>query len=237
MLLFALFSFASQREIRVLVFTKTAGFEHGSISTGVAVLLQMGKENGFRVDTTKNAAYFVEDSLKHYDVVVFLNSTGDVLNEQQQAHFEHFIQAGGGFVGIHAAADTEFHWPWYGQLVGAYFDDHPRVQKATINIIDTNHVATSHLPSRWERRDEWYNYKSISSKIEVLATLDEETYEGGTNGAYHPIIWCQEYDGGRSFYSGLGHTNESFQNLDFQKLLLKGILWAAGENISYLSGK
>ncbi len=217
-------------EKRVLVFSKTEGYRHASIEEGKKTLQQLGAENGFRVDTTENSEYFIEDSLKHYSAIVFLNTTQDVLDHRQQADFERYIQAGGGFVGIHAAADTEYKWPWYGKLVGAYFKSHPKVQEAVININDASHPCTSHLPPQWKVTDEWYNYKNINPSLTVLASLDESSYEGGENGESHPLIWHHEFDGGRAFYTGRGHTDESFQEPEFQKQLLEGINYAIGQN-------
>lgn len=225
---------------RILVFSKTSGFYHQSIPSGIAAIQKLGKENNFQVDTTKNAAYFVEDSLKKYSAVVFLSTTQNVLNADQQVAFERYIQAGGGFMGIHAAADTEYNWPWYNKLVGAYFLSHPNnpnVRKATISIIDSTHQAMKGLPARWERNDEWYNYKSINPDLNVLAKLDEETYEGGENGDNHPIAWYHEFDGGRAFYTGSGHTNESFSEPLFMNHVLGGIRYAIGQNKALEYGK
>jgi cytochrome c len=207
---------------RVLVFTKTAGYYHESIPDGVAAIMKLGRENNFLADSTRDANYFVEDSLKNYSLVIFLSTTLNVLNPDQQVAFQRYIQAGGGYVGIHAAADTEYDWPWYNQLVGAYFASHPKQQNATIDVRDKTHISTSFLPDRWERFDEWYSYKSIMPGIKVLGTLDETTYEGGTNGDNHPIMWYHEFDGGRAFYTGLGHTKESYVEPLFLRHLLGG---------------
>ncbi|WP_428657323.1 ThuA domain-containing protein [Runella sp.] len=218
---------------RVLVFSKTKGWKHSSIPFGIAAIQKLGKENGFLVDTTKNAAYFTDDSLKKYSTVIFNNTTGNVLNGEQQAAFERYIQAGGGYVGIHSAADTEYDWPWYGKLMGAHFASHPHnsnIRKAMVDVTDKTHGATSMLPDRWERTDEWYNYRSFFTGIRVLANLDENTYEGGTNGANHPISWYHEYDGGRAFYTGSGHTDESYSEPLYLQHLLGGIKYAIGEN-------
>ena len=223
-------STGSTKTPRVLVFTKTAGFYHQSIPVGRAAIYKLGQENNFRVDTTSNAAYFMEDSLKNYSAVVFLSTTENVLNSEQQVAFERYIQAGGGFVGIHAAADTEYDWPWFNKLVGAYFLSHPKQQKAVVQVTDRTHPSTSFLPQRWERFDEWYNYKSIQPGIKVLATLDETTYEGGANGSNHPIAWYQTFDGGRAFYTGGGHTDESYSEPLFMKHVLEGIKYAIGNN-------
>ncbi|MFN8336196.1 MAG: ThuA domain-containing protein [Cyclobacteriaceae bacterium] len=222
---------------RILVFTKTAGFYHESIPTGIEALQKLGAENGFKVDTTKDASFFTESKLKKYKAVVFLSTTKNVLNADQQVAFERYIQAGGGFVGIHAAADTEYEWPWYNRLVGAYFLSHPAILPAVVTVKDSTHISTKGLPVRWERTDEWYNYRNIYTGIHVLAELDEKTYEGGENGANHPIAWYHEFDGGRSFYTGGGHTKEAYSEPLFLKHVLGGIRYAMGENTSLDYGK
>src|SRR5438874_3519396 len=138
----------------VLVFIKTAGYYHTCIPDGVAAIQKLGHENNFDVDSTRDATYFNDDSLKKYSAVVFLSTTLNVLNADQQVAFERYIQAGGGFMGIHAAADCEYDWPWYNKLVGAQFASHPKQQKAVIQIVDTTNPATAFLPRRWERFDE-----------------------------------------------------------------------------------
>ncbi|MEL6926223.1 MAG: ThuA domain-containing protein, partial [Bacteroidota bacterium] len=225
------FFFAEKREINVLVFSKTESFRHQSIGIGKKAIIELGQQKGFSVDTTEDSNIFKEKNLQNYNVVIFLHTTGNILNDAQQLEFNRFIQAGGGFVGIHAAADTEYEWPWYGQLVGAYFNGHPNepnVREAEIAVLNKEHPATAHLPDRWKRSDEWYNYKSINPAIQVLMNLDESTYEGGTNGEKHPIAWHHEFDGGRSFYTGLGHTDESFEDPLFIEHLWGGIDYAAG---------
>ncbi|WP_460944818.1 ThuA domain-containing protein [Spirosoma daeguense] len=217
---------------RILVFSKTKGWKHTSIPAGIAALQKIGQENSIRVDTSKNADYFNDDSLKHYQAVVFLSTTGNVLNQTQQAAFERYIQAGGGYMGIHAAADTEYDWPWYNKLVGGYFSSHPsqpNVRKAMVDVTNKKHISTEHLPDHWERTDEWYNYRSLYSGLTVLANLDENTYDGGTNGSNHPIAWYHEFDGGRSFYTGGGHTDESFTEPLFVKHMLGGLKWVMGD--------
>jgi uncharacterized protein len=214
---------------KILVFSKTAGFRHKSIPAGKAALLQLGKAHSVAVDTTENAAYFTADSLQQYAAVVFLNTTGDVLNAAQQAAFEKYIQSGGGFAGVHAATDTEFDWPWYNKLAGAYFASHPEIQEAAIDVLDKVHPSTTHLPDRWEREDEWYNFKSMNPDVRVLANLDESTYKGGENGARHPIAWYHAYDGGRAFYTAMGHTEASYSDELFLEHVWGGITYAMGE--------
>lgn len=216
----------------VLIFSKTAGFRHQSIEDGIKMIKELGAENGFAVTSTEDADIFEQKNLKNIKVVIFNNTTMDVLDDSQQIEFKRFIQAGGGFVGIHAAADTEYDWPWYGGLVGAYFNGHPNnpnVRDAEVERVDSTHICTSHLPNRWARTDEWYNYKDINPNINILLNLDESTYEGGTNGESHPIAWYHEYDGGRAFYTGGGHTSESYSDPLFKEHLLGGIKWATGD--------
>jgi type 1 glutamine amidotransferase len=211
---------------RILIFFKTAGYHHASIKKGADVLIKACLEKGIPVDTSADATLITPENLKKYKVVVFLNTSGDILNEEQQKAFENYISDGGGFVGIHAATDTEDKWPWYNQLVGAYFLSHPQQQKAVIQVTDKNNPATSFLPDKWERFDEWYNFKSISSDIHVLANLDETSYTGGANGLQHPFIWCHEVGKGRAFYTGVGHRDENYDEPLVVKHLVEAIKWA-----------
>ncbi|GAA3357615.1 hypothetical protein GCM10017744_028910 [Streptomyces antimycoticus] len=214
---------------RVLVFSKTAGFRHDSIPDGIAAIQDLGAQGGFAVDATEDPAAFSPDNLARYDAVVFLSTTGDVLDATQQSAFEGYIQAGGGYVGVHAAADTEYDWAFYGGLAGAYFQSHPAIQPATVDVEDRAHPATAHLGATWDRTDEWYNYRTNPrERAHVLATLDESSYQGGSMGEDHPIAWCQEYQGGRAFYTGFGHTKESYADPAFRRHLLGGIRYATG---------
>jgi PKD repeat protein len=234
-------------EFRVLVFSKTTGFRHTSIDEGIAAIQALGAANDFQVDATEDGSVFRADVLAHYDTVVFLSTTGDPLNDTQQAAFEDYIQSGGGYTGIHAAADTEYGWAWYGQLVGAYFRNHPAgTPTATVHIEDTDHPSTVGIPPTWERVDEWYNYQSPvnpspggggtdyspRANVHVLATVDESTYaeDDGSDGVNddHPISWCHRYDGGRSWYTGMGHTEASFAEANYLKHILGGLRVTAG---------
>jgi cytochrome c len=222
------------RDIKVLVFSKTASFRHESIPAGIEAIRTLGKTHGFTVDTTENSDVFGEKTLKKYNVIVFLNTTGEVLNDAQQLEMNRWIQAGGGFVGIHAAADTEYEWQWYGELVGAYFNGHPNdpnVRDAVVKVIDKTHLSTQHLPESWGRTDEWYNYKDIKPEINILLNLDETSYQGGTNGESHPIAWYRDFDGGRTWYTGLGHTDECYKDEAFLNMLWGGIQYAAGPGV------
>ena len=224
---------------RVLVFSKTMGFEHASIPTGIAAIQKLGTENGFGVDTTKNAEAFTDETLKQYSAIIFLSTTGNVLDHRQEAAFERYIQAGGGFVGIHAATDTEYDWGWYTKLVGGQFLSHPNgTPEADFIIKDKNFPATEFFTDTvWHRTDELYNFKKLNPDVNVLITVDESTYEGGENGDFHPMSWYHEFDGGRSFYTAAGHTDESFSEELFLKHVLGGIQYAIGKNLELDYGK
>ncbi|RAK35562.1 type 1 glutamine amidotransferase [Actinoplanes lutulentus] len=212
----------------VLVFSRTAGFRHDSIAAGTQTIRELGAANGFSVTATEDPAVFT--ALSSFEAVVFLNTTGDVLNAAQQTAFETWIKSGRGYVGVHAAADTEYDWPFYGELVGAWFASHPAIQSANVKVEDRAHAATAHLPQVWNRTDEWYDYRTNArSTAHVLATLDESSYSGGTMGADHPHSWCKPYQGGRSFYTGGGHTVASYTDGAFRAHLLGGIRYAAGQ--------
>jgi len=214
---------------KVLVFSKTSGFRHDSIPAGIAAIRGLGRTNGFSVTTTENAKAFTPKHLRGFAAVIFLSTTGDVLAPRQQRSFRSYIRHGGGWAGIHSAADTEYEWPFYGRLLGAYFLSHPAIQPAVVGVTDGSHPSTRHLPARWPRTDEWYDFRSNPrGAVHVLATLDESTYSGGTMGPDHPIAWCHRFKGGRAWYTAGGHTSESYSEPDFRRHLLGGILWAAG---------
>jgi cytochrome c len=220
---------STQPRFAVLVFSKTTGFRHDSIPHGIAAIKTLGADHGFSVDSTEDAARFTDVELARFKVVIFLSTTGDILDDGQKAAFERYIRSGGGFAGIHSASDTEYQWAWYGRLVGAYFASHPEIQHATVRIEDLGHASTEGLPQIWDRTDEWYNFRNNPrGTVHVLATLDEATYSGGKMGADHPIAWCQVIDGGRSWYTAMGHTTESYAEPLYRLHLLGGIESAAG---------
>lgn len=215
---------------RVLVFSKTADFHHDSIEKGKEAILKLGQENNFDVDTTSNADWFNEDSLQNYSAVIFLNTTGDLLNNYQEADFERYIQAGGGFVGVHGAADAEFDWGWYGRLVGGYFVTHPEVKEGALTVVNKNHPSTDFLPNPWLHTDEWYAFKKLNKDVNVLLTIDKNVYDNPKEITETPMAWYHDYDGGRAFYTGLGHRDEDYEDPLFLKHLLGGIQYAIGEN-------
>lgn len=213
----------------VLVFTKTAGFRHNSIDHGISLFEYFSDSEGFSMTQTEDAGSFTDHGLSGFDVVVFLNTTGDVLDDAQQVAFEAWFQAGGAYVGVHAAADTEYEWPFYAAMVGAQFKAHPHVQEASILVEDLAHPASSALPSPWVRTDEWYDYlENPRGSVNVLLTLDEQSYSGGTMGTDHPIAWYHEFQGGRAFYTGLGHTLDAYYEVEFQEHVWGGLAWALG---------
>jgi uncharacterized protein len=233
--LVALFSFCispvlAKPKPKVLVFSKTAGYHHQSIANGIVAIQKLGAENNFEVDTTIDAEKFTYENLKQYKAVIFLSTTGDVLNDEQEKAFKKYIESGGGFMGIHAATDCEYNWPWYGNLVGAYFGGHPAQQVAKLNIVDQKNISTKHLPNPWIRKDEWYSFKWMAKGLHVLITIDEKSYDLGTHPpmGYHPMAWYHEYDGGRAFYTELGHVEESFSDPLYLRHILGGIEYAMG---------
>ncbi|MFM7020980.1 MAG: ThuA domain-containing protein, partial [Aquirufa sp.] len=215
---------------KVLVFSLTKGFRHSSIKPGQIALFKMAKEKGFSVDTTENPAAFTEKNLKNYRVVVFMSTTGNVLNDQQQNAFERYIQAGGAYFGVHAATDTEYDWPWYNKLAGGQFASHPgrpNVQKGTFTAVDKSHISTAHMPTTFDRTDEFYDFKNFNKDVKVLITLDEKSYKDGKMGDYHPMAWYHEFDGGRAFYTNWGHTHETFDEPLVLQHIWGGLQWAA----------
>jgi type 1 glutamine amidotransferase len=224
---------SSEREAakpRILVFTKTTAFRHDSIPAALQAVRSLGVANGLAVDATEDSTAFSNVNLARYDAVVFLLTTGDVLDESQQRAFERYIRRGGGFAGVHSATDTEYGWTWYGGLVGAYFKNHPHVQRATVHVVDRRHPSTAGLPRSWTRTDEWYNFaRNPRPSVHVLATLDETSYSPGPGamGADHPIAWWHPYQGGRAWYTARGHTAEAYSDPLFRRHLLGGIRYAA----------
>jgi type 1 glutamine amidotransferase len=208
---------------RLLVYTRTTGYRHDSIPAGIAALRGM---DGYTVDATEDPAAFRQEELSACAAVVFLSTSGDVLDEAGKEAMKSYVAAGGPWLGIHGASTTEYGWPWFGDLVGARFDQHPPVQSGLITVADKDHPATEQLGATWTRTDEWYAFTgNPRPRVRVLLTVDETSYEGGTMGADHPIAWCHERLGGRSFYTALGHTDESFAEPAFLAHLRGALAW------------
>lgn len=214
--------------LSLLIYSRTTGYRHKSIEDGVKMINGLGALHGFQVKHTEDPTEFTDENLSQFDVVIFLSTSGDVLDETQQQAFERYIQAGGAFVGIHGASATEYDWVWYGKLVGAFFTKHPAIQNADMHITAPDHECMHGVPNPWTRTDEWYNFRDVQPDLTVLAKVDESTYEGGEMGEDHPIIWCHEFDGGRSFYTAIGHAPEAYTDPIFIEHVRRGILWAAG---------
>jgi type 1 glutamine amidotransferase len=218
---------------RVLVFTKTTGFRHDSIPAGVTTIRRLGRQHRFAVDATEDATRFTRHGLARYDAVIFLSATGQPLDRvSQRRALKRYMRRGGGFLGIHAAADSGYGWRWYGGLVGARFRSHPAgTPSAVVRVEDRATAATRPLPRAWMRADEWYSFRSNPrSRVHVLATVDETTYQPGPTamGGDHPLAWCHRYEGGRSVYTGMGHTAESYAEPLFVRHLLGAVRMAAG---------
>ena len=223
-------SYSQQKEPSLLVFSKTSSFRHPSISSGVNYFSELKKETNWKIDLSEDATDFTLENLTNYNVIVFLNTTGNLFDENQKKAFQKYIENGNGFVGIHAASDTEKEWSWFTNMIGATFKDHPKVQEAKVFFDKSSeHPAINHLKKEEIFKDEWYNFlKPVAKHVSVLATVDESSYEGKRmDTKNHPIIWFHHYNGGRIFYTGLGHTNESYADARFQKMIKGAILWAA----------
>ncbi|WP_077924103.1 ThuA domain-containing protein [Spirosoma sp. 209] len=225
---------------RVLVFSKTKGYRHGSIPAGKRAMVKLGQENGFAVDTTEDASQFTDANLKRYGAVIWLSTTGDVLDDAQQAAFERYIQAGGGYVGIHAATDTEYGWPWYNKLAGGQFASHPgnpNVQEGEAYVVNKDHASMFGFPDRWKVKDEFYDFKNFNTDVNVLVKIDEKTYKDGKMGDNHPMSWYHDYDGGKAFYTNFGHPDETFVNPVYLKHLMGGLKSVMATSLKYSQAK
>jgi len=209
----------------VLVYSRTRGYRHECIEPGIRAMEAFFAPRGFKITATEDSSYFQPGVLAGFDAVMFFQTTGNVLNSQQEKAFEAYIRSGKGFVGVHAASDTEYDWPWYTRLVGAQFDSHPDIQDAVVVRREAAHPSCRHLPDRWKRHDEWYNFRALPTDVDTLLTVDESTYAGGIHGDFHPVAWCHEMDGGRAFYTAMGHTVESYQDTLFLRQILGGLQW------------
>ena len=218
----------SLKKNKVLIFSKTNSYRHESIEIGIAAIKKLGTENNFDVDATEDSLYLTDANFKKYKTVIFLSTTGTVLGKDQELALQNFIHNGGGFVGIHAATDCEYEWAWYVKMIGGSFLSHPQQQEAKLIIVDKTHPSTKHLPATWQRKDEWYNFKNLNPEVTVLIKIDETSYTGGKNGDNHPMAWCHTYEGGKIFYTELGHTNESYSDPLYLQHVLGGIVYSMG---------
>jgi cytochrome c len=222
--------------LRVLVYTRTGGFRHASIADAQEFFRTLPEREGIAATLSEDPATFNDEALAAFDVVAFVNTTGEILDDAQQAALERFVRSGHGWVGVHSAADTEYQWNWYGKLVGAYFVSHPILPvEVEVTTEDAAHASTDHLPAKFLFTDEIYNFdRNPRFDNAILLTIDEAGFiypnipDTPTMGADHPVAWYKEYDGGRSFYTNLGHRPESWSDPRFTEHLLDGIRWAAG---------
>lgn len=238
----------SQAQFEVLLVTKTAGWHHESIVHGVLAMEELAARNNFIMRRHQDGKKMTNKSLENYDVVIFLNTTMDILDDNEQIAFEKFIQSGKGFVGIHAASDTEYDWEWYNKLVGRMFFIHPAQQTAKLSIIDHNFPGLEHFSDTLLFTDEWYEFgEEKVDNLSYLITIDENSYDINQtwkdrdidkNGnpidrvakgmdKFHPISWYHNFDGGRSFYTALGHIPGVFRDQYFLDHVFGGIYWAA----------
>jgi type 1 glutamine amidotransferase len=216
----------------VLAFTRTTGFRHDSIEAGFQALQRLGSGNGFAVDRTESPADFNDDQLALYDVVVWLNTDSIVLDAPARAAFQRYIRAGGGWVGVHAASNSETNWAWFGELLGggAFFVNHPPLQEGRVSVEIADHPSTVHLPPSFTVQEEWYKFRANPRpSVRVLLTVDESSYGVGDLAmGDHPIAWYHEFEGGRAWYTVLGHNIALYSDARFTQHLLGGIQWAAG---------
>ncbi len=217
----------------ILVFTRTTGYRHASIPAAVATVRALGRRDGFAVVATEDPRAFTDAVLHRFRAVAFLFTTGTVLNAGQRGALERFVRHGGGWLGVHSASDTAYTWPFYGRLVGAYFRRHPAIQPATVDVIDRRNPATAPLPAVWWRVDEWYDFRSNPrGRVHVLATVDERSYRGGGMGVDHPIAWCHENLGGRTFYTAMGHTIAAYHEPLFLAHLRGALDYVLGRGLA-----
>jgi type 1 glutamine amidotransferase len=236
---------AHAQEPRVLIFTKQTAYVHKMTPISARNLTVLLQNNHIAVDVSDDSRLFTNAGLKPYRVLIFLNNSGDLFTPEQRAAFVNYIHAGGGFVGLHASSTAEPKWPWYQQLLGAKFRTHPWVQKATVTVLDPTHPAVHGLPASWTRSDEWYEFQQEPVNVTPLLTVSETRWHGdgiveqGTRGgaippagdpaavvAPHVICWCHEFEGGRAFYSAMGHFAESYFEPEMRTLVLSAVRWA-----------
>ncbi|WP_411029984.1 ThuA domain-containing protein [Spongiimicrobium sp. 3-5] len=237
----------AQKQFKVLLITETAGWHHASIENGIMAINELASTHNFEVKRQQNAIKITEDGLKDFDAVIFLSTTADIFDDAEQAIFEKYIQSGKGYVGIHAASDTEYDWEWYTQLVGRMFHIHPIQQTAKLQIIDHGFPGLEHFPEKLLWTDEWYEFSEDKvDGLHDLVFVDENSYDPkvtwknrdmdkngkmvdriGMGMGTHPISWYHEFDGGRSFYTALGHIEKVYENQWFLDHLYGGIYYAA----------
>lgn len=228
---------AQAQQFNVLLFTKMNGFHHESVNEGVTAMRALAQRHHFSVDWQEDASVFNDEKLQKYQAVIFLLTTGDILNAEQQAAMERFIRSGKGYVGIHSASDTEYDWDWYTKMVGRTFHIHPVIQTAELTVTNRKFPGVERMPDRFLWTDEWYEFGAERTKgLNYILAVDEQTYaptvdwgskKGEGMGKFHPIAWYHDYDGGRAFYSALGHLPATYSDPLFLEHIYGGLYWAA----------
>lgn len=219
------------KKTKVFVYTKNGkGYVHDNIAAAARCIQELGAQNGFAVDVSDDPAKFNDDNLKQYNALIFTSTNNDVFdNDAQKLALMHYIEAGGGFVAIHSVTGTERNWPWFKRLVGGTFERHAKHQPFTEIIIDHQHPSTSFLPATWKRDDECYYTKEINPDLHVLMVHDLSTVDDKGKpviyGNTFPSVWCHEFDGGREWYTSLGHDSTTYKEPDFRKHIMGGLQW------------
>jgi uncharacterized protein len=228
----------AQKQFKALIVTTTRGWHHESLHAGVLALQDLGRKNFFDAVLWEDPNGFTDQFLSQFQVVIFLNTTGDIFDSAQQKVMERFIQSGKGYVGIHSATDTEYDWDWYNKLVGRMFHIHPTIQTARLIVADTTFPGLQGFANNKLWTDEWYEFgpEKVNDLHYILA-IDESSYnpkadwgargKGVGMGKFHPLAWYHNFDGGRAFYTELGHMPTDFSDPIFLNHLYAGIFWAA----------
>jgi type 1 glutamine amidotransferase len=230
-------AFSQSKQFKALLVTTTKGWHHESLHAGVLAIQQLGIKNHFDVVLQESPTYITDKNLEQFKVIIFLNTTGDILDSAAQKVMERFIQSGKGFVGIHSASDTEYDWDWYNRLVGRMFHIHPAIQTAKLNVVDSTFPGIMGFAQAGLWTDEWYEFGPEKvNDLKYILSIDENSYapkaqwgekKGLGMGKLHPVAWYHNFDGGRSFYTALGHVPAVFGNPIFLNHLYAGIYWAA----------
>jgi len=221
---------------RILVFTKNGkGYVHDNIAASVEAIRKLCAENKIAMDVTADSSAFTDDNLKKYKALVFSNTNNELFdNDEQKAALQRYIHAGGGFVGIHSACGSERQWPWFWSLLGGKFVRHPKLQPFVINVRDRQHPSTAHLGETWQWTDEFYFLDHLEPGLHVLLSADRAQLDDANKAqsageqidGQSPLAWCHEFEGGRAWYSALGHKIEYYSDPQFTRHILGGILWA-----------
>ena len=223
----------THQPFNILIFSKTLGYRHMSIPSAISSISALAAQTKlFTVDTSEDATIFASSSLSHYSVIVLLQSIGDIFDQPQLNALKSFVRAGGGIVGIHGAAAGMPNSEWYGKLIGAHFDMHPPAEIGTLIVENSNrnHWILNGAGSREGWKDEWYNFHTHPREnvnLKILLRGDTKSFQGGKMGEDHPLVWCQEFEGGRSFFTALGHFDGAYQDDWYMNQIFGGILWAA----------